>query len=103
MKISSEEKAMWLEDWRQSRKSAWVYAKENRLNPQTFVKWTKTAAIEKQSFVEVSMPVIVPAMNAPEAHAPEILIEKGEIKIHIPLCVWAQGAEVVMEGLRRAI
>ena len=37
MQYSEEEKKMWLEDWQQSGKSAWSYAKENRLNPHTFV------------------------------------------------------------------
>jgi hypothetical protein len=41
MKFSEEEKAMWLEDWRRSEKSAWAYAMENGLVPQTFVKWAK--------------------------------------------------------------
>jgi hypothetical protein len=33
MKFSKEEKAMWIADWKQSRKSAWSYANENRLCP----------------------------------------------------------------------
>ena len=41
MQYVEEEKKMWLEDVRQSGKSAWSYAKVNGLNPQTFVKWTK--------------------------------------------------------------
>jgi hypothetical protein len=41
MKFSEEEKAMWLEDWGRSGKSAWVYARENGLVPQTFLKWAK--------------------------------------------------------------
>jgi hypothetical protein len=44
MKISEEEKEMRLEDWRQSGKSAWAYAKENGFVPQTFVKWVKAGA-----------------------------------------------------------
>jgi len=50
MKYSKEEKAMWLENWRQSGKSAWVYAKENGLAPQTFTNWTKTGNKNKQPF-----------------------------------------------------
>ena len=80
MKCSEEEKAMWLEDWRQCGKSAWAYAKANGLNPQTFVKWTKAEA--KPCFVEVP----VPAMPNAQCE-PEILIEKGEVKIHIPLAI----------------
>ena len=37
-KFSKEEKAVWLEDWRRSGMKAWIYAKENGLNPQTFTK-----------------------------------------------------------------
>ena len=102
MKISSEEKAMWLEDWRQSGKSAWAYAKENRLNPQTFAKWAKAETETKPGFVEVPMPVIVPTMNA-QAHAPEILIEKGEVKIHIPMTVGNSGLRAVIESLGAAL
>ena len=71
---------MWVEDWRQSGKSAWVYAKANELNPRTFVKWTKTKEAEerKACFVEIPMPVLPPVKNIPE-----ILIEKGDVKIHI--------------------
>ena len=102
MKTSSEEKAMWLEDWRQSGKSAWAYAKENRLNPQTFVKWAKAATATKPRFVEIPMPVIAPAMNAQE-HVPEILIEKGDVKIHIPMTVGNSGLRAVIESLRAAL
>jgi transposase-like protein len=41
MKFSGEEKAMRLEDWRESGMNAWAFAKANGLNPQTFVKWKK--------------------------------------------------------------
>jgi transposase-like protein len=66
MKYSEEEKAMWVEDWRQSGKGAWVYAKANGLNPQTFVKWTKTIAEEKPCFVEVPAPVMADKQYEPE-------------------------------------
>jgi transposase-like protein len=35
---SKEEKAKRLEDWKQSGKSQWAYAKENGISPQTFNK-----------------------------------------------------------------
>ncbi|MDR2596975.1 MAG: hypothetical protein LBC76_06610 [Treponema sp.] len=82
MQYSKEEKTMWLEDWRQSGKSAWVYAKENGLVPQTFTSWTKTRNKNKQPLVEV------PAqMFQSTRHVKEMIIEKGEVKIHIPLTV----------------
>jgi transposase-like protein len=98
MKYSEEEKAMWLEDWRQSGKNAWAYAKANGLNPQTFAKWTKTGAEKKLSFVEVPAPVM------PDRQCePEILIEKGEVKIHIPLISGSRELRSVVEWLGRAI
>jgi len=105
MQFSKEEKAMWLEDWRQSGKSAWAYAKANGLNPQTFVRWTKAdpegrRVVEeaKNSFVEIPVPMIPPLH-----HAHEILIEKGDVKIHIPLALGRLELRAVMEGLGGAI
>ena len=87
MQYSKEEKTMWLEDWRQSGKTAWVYAKENGLVPQTFTSWTKPRSKNKQPLVEV------PAkMLQSSRHAMEIIMEKGEVKIHIPLT--ADGEEL---------
>jgi len=96
MRFSEEEKKMWLEDWRRSGKSAWAYAKENGLTPQTFVKWSK--AETKQCFVEVPMQAI-----QPPTQVPEILIEKGDVKIHIPLCVNRSDMRTVMEALGGAL
>jgi transposase-like protein len=98
MKYSEEEKAMWIEDWRQSGKSVWAYAKANGLNPQTFVKWTKAGAEEKPCFVEVPAPVM-----ASRQCEPEIMIEKGEVKIHIPLISGSRELRSVIEWLGRAI
>ena len=98
MQYSREEKAMWVEDWRQSGKSAWAYAQENGLNQRTFVKWTKAASVAKPCFVEVAAPVI-----APVTQAPEILIERGDVKIHIPLCAGNAGLRAVIESLGAAL
>ena len=94
MQYSGEEKEMWLEDWRRSGKSAWLYAKENGLNQQTFVRWTKAEPEAKMSFVEVPAPVMLPPRQAAE-----ILIERGEVKIHIPLAMGRNELRAVMEGL----
>jgi len=82
MKYSKEEKAMRLEDWRQSGKSAWVYAKENGLAPQTFTKWTKPRNKNKQPLVEVPTQILQSTF-----HVKALTIEKGEVKIHIPFTV----------------
>ena len=81
MTYSKEEKAMWVEDWQQSGKNAWTYAKENGLVPQTFTNWTKPRRKESErKFVEVPKHAI-----QSKCHIQEILIEKGDTKIHIPL------------------
>ena len=98
MQYSEEEKAMWVEDWGRSGKSAWAYAKANGLNPQTFGKWTKTEAEEKACFVEVAATV-----KPDRRSEPEILIEKGEVKIHIPLISGSRELRPVIEWLGRAI
>jgi len=94
MKYSKEEKEKRLDDWQRSGQSAWAYAKGNGLNPQTFVKWTKSGTEAKNCFVEVPVQVIKPTM-----HLPEILIEKGDVKIHIPLVIGSGELRSVMEGL----
>jgi transposase-like protein len=98
MKFSKEEKAMWLEDWRRSGKSAWAYAKENGLNPQTFAKWAKEGTEAEPCFVEVPARIMPPPQ-----HAAEILIEKGEVKIHIPLVMGRGEMRAVIEGLGAAL
>ena len=98
MKFSKEERAMRLEDWRESGKGAWAYAKENGILPQTFCGWVRQEVKSKSGFVEI-LKVKKPRQEALQ----EILIEKGEIKIHIPLSVWAYGAKVILEGLKAAL
>jgi len=98
MQYCKEEKEMWIEDWRRSGKGVWAYAKANGLNPQTFSKWTKAGAEAKPCFVEIPAQV----MQSP-FQAPEILIERGDVKIHIPLAISSGGLRSVMEGLGAAL
>ena len=103
MQYNNEEKQLWLEDWRQSGKSAWAYAKENGLNQQTFIKWTKAEKKQNQGFVEVP-PVInnEQIVNTPVL-IPEILIERGDIKIHIPVMINHCTLRAVIETLGAAL
>ncbi|MCL2764513.1 MAG: hypothetical protein FWD40_04460 [Treponema sp.] len=41
MRYSKEERTMLLEDWKESGKSAWKYAKKNKVSWKTFKSWTK--------------------------------------------------------------
>ena len=81
-RFSEEEKAMWLQDWQQSGKSSWTYARENGLCPQTFTKWTKPREkeVNHSHFVEIPREIY-----QPNCRMQEILIEKGNMRIHIPL------------------
>jgi len=98
MNYSSEEKAMWLEDWSQSGMSAWSYAKANGLNPQTFARWAKGGKEKDQFFVEVPARLMPPARQACQ-----ITIEKGDVKIHIPLSDGCHELRAVMEALGGAL
>jgi transposase-like protein len=98
MRFTKEEQAMWLEDWRQSGKKAWAYAKENGLSPQTFSRWIKAKKENWQSFVEVPAQTITPVQLERK-----ILIEKGDVKIHIPLCLNSVELQAVMTSLGRAL
>ena len=98
MPYSEEEKKMWLDDWQQSGKSAWSYAKENGLNAQTFVKWRRSKTETQTCFVEVPAQILPPLYQAQE-----ILIEKGDVKIRIPLTIKSNELRAVMEGLGAAL
>jgi hypothetical protein len=98
MRFSKEEKAMWLEDWRKSGKKAWTYAKENGLCPQTFDRWVKPKTESSPCFVELPLEV-VPHLN----YNQEILIEKGDIKIHIPLSLGCSELQALFSALRAAV
>ena len=93
MYYSEEEKAKNLADWRRSNKSSWAYAKEKGINPQTFVNWTKKEKQLTACFVEV------PVKIKSQSYIPELIIEKGDFKIHVPLSIGSAGLRTVMEGL----
>jgi len=98
MNYSSEEKAKLLEGWRRSGKSISAYVREKGLVRWTFTKWIKAERDMKSGMVEVSAQVVKTTM-----HMPEILVEKGEIKIHIPLVIGINELREVMEGLGAAL
>jgi hypothetical protein len=103
-RYSEEERAMWLEDWKASGKSLGAYARANGLNPQSLRNWEKAGAApasqDAQNFIEVKarpagampLPEEIPCM-------PEILIEKGAVRIHIPISINGNELRAVIEGL----
>ena len=98
MIFSKEEKARWLEEWEQSGKSISAYVKEKGLVRWTFTKWLKADRGAKTGFVEVPTQAMQPGQGVPE-----ILIEKGDMKIHIPLVISGGELRAVIEGLGVAL
>jgi hypothetical protein len=39
----------------------------------------------------------------PEHSKEMLLIEKGDIKIHVPLCIWVESSRAILEGLRTVL
>jgi hypothetical protein len=91
-KYGDEEKEMWVEDWKGSGKSLWVYAKENGLNPQTFRKWTEGRE-KAEGFVELN-----PFSQEKPVCIPEIFIEKGDIRIHISVAINRNDLRAVIQS-----
>ena len=98
MQYSREEKVRLLEGWKRSGKSISAYVKEKGLVRWTFTKWIKADREGERCFVEVPAPVVHPVMQVPE-----LLIEKGAIKIHIPLVIGKSELSAIMEGLGAAL
>jgi transposase-like protein len=98
MNYSRKEKARLLEGWRQSRKSISAYVREQGLVRWTFTKWVKAERDMKSRLTEVPAQVIRTTV-----HIPEILVEKGDVKIHIPLGMGVNEMREVMEGLGAAL
>jgi hypothetical protein len=91
-RYSEEEKTMWVEDWRGSGQRMSVYAKANGLNAQTLRNWAEP--VSPEDFVE-----ILPPVQEKRPRMPEILIEKGDIKIHIPLMINRNDLQTVVQSL----
>jgi hypothetical protein len=92
-RYSEEEKRMWVEDWKASGSGQYTYAKANGLNPTTLKNWVKESS-GPQDFVEVK-----PELPVPMGYIPEILIEKGDIKVHIPVAINRQDLRAVIQSL----
>jgi len=94
MKHSEEEKAMWLEDWKASGESAWSYAKKNGLNPVTFKNWTMAETGKCRDLVEIPCTITVETEESTE-----IIIEKEDVKIRVPMKAGQEGMKMVIESL----
>jgi transposase-like protein len=91
----AEEKEKWPEGWKGSGRSMSAYARANGISPQTFTKWVKKVK-EQQGFVEINKQAAGRGVRAVQG---EIMIEKGEVKIHLPLNAGRSELRAVLEGL----
>jgi transposase-like protein len=98
MNYSKEERAALVEGWKHSGKSISAYVKERGLVRWTFTKWLKAERSLQSGLVEVPAAVVKATL-----HVPEILVEKGDVRIHIPLGIWCGELRSVMEGLWAAL
>jgi transposase-like protein len=79
-RYSEEEKTKWLTEWEESGKSRWVFAKLQGLNPTTLDKWIRRRETGSGGFVEISK-----KFRQDSQISQEILIEKADIRIRLPL------------------
>jgi transposase-like protein len=98
-RYGEEEKAWLVEEWKASGKSKWAFAGELGLCYQTFSKWTQERAIG-QNFVEVGAKVEEerPARGDRTGYA--LVVQQGNILVHLPAGITAKDLAVVVQGLR---
>jgi transposase-like protein len=91
MRYSMEERAKYLEGWEASGKGAWEYAREIGVKGQTFSKWVKKQKSGGQQFVEIKPEISIRSPGG-------IVIEKGDIRISLPVGLSGKEIRSVMEG-----
>jgi transposase-like protein len=91
-RYNAEEKTAWFEQWKTSGKRAWVFAGEHGIKGRTFSKWVKKQESEGKQFVEIRPERIA-------CCAGEIVVEKGDIKVRLPLGMSGKEIRAVMEGM----
>jgi len=94
MHFSKEEIAKRLKEWKNSGKSAWAYSKENGICQQTFAKWVKKEKEKKGGFVEIKA-----KKKLLKQDSEEIVIEKGDIKIQIPVTTGINELQAIVKAL----
>jgi hypothetical protein len=104
-KYSVEEKAKFIEEWEKSGKSKRAFSRERGLKEQTFGKWFKKEPEACQQFIEVEperageqAPVdVVSGTGLTGGH--EMVVEKGDIKVRLPIGVSETGLARVIRAL----
>ena len=93
MNFSSEEKARLIKEWSQSGQSAWAYAKEKGLVPQTFARWASERKKANGGFIRIHQrKITIPSVSV-------ILIEKEDLKIKVPLATGVEDLKTIFKAL----
>ncbi len=80
IQYSDSERQVFLQEWKKSGKSIQKYCRENNIRPTTFYGWTKSrkGTLKKESqFIEIKSAAVL-------THSRNIILEKNDLKIHIP-------------------
>ena len=89
-KHPAEEKEGLIESWKASGKARRSFAQEHGISPQTFCKWVSKAN-NSSGFVELKA---IEKLSEP-AISREIILERGETKIRVPLGISQTEMETV--------
>jgi hypothetical protein len=104
MQYSSEEKTMWLEDFKGSGLSSYAYAKKNGLNYQTFKNWLKGGREQKLVEIKRKGKALEPeAMAGIGNNAHEAVIEVRGIIIRVPVAELGCSLKAVMEVVKAEV
>jgi transposase-like protein len=100
MKRYSEADKAWLvQEWEESGKSKWAFAKDLGLPYQTFSRWTRLPE-DSQGFVEVSGKLEEASAEPGERTGCALVVEHGSFRVHLPAGVTLQDLAVVVQALR---
>jgi transposase-like protein len=97
-RYSEADKAWLIQEWEQSGKSKWAFAKELGLPYQTFNRWTRPPA-GGQGFVEVSGKLEEGTAEAGERTGCALAVERGSFRIHFPAGATARDLAVAVQAL----
>ena len=79
--------------WQQSGQSKNAYALKAGINPRTFIGWTwEREKKKKAGFVEIPQKVFAAATE-------EMIIEKGSIRVLLPLTIGVEKLQTVFSAL----
>ena len=91
--LSKDEKQILLSQWKESGKSAAMFCREKEIKPTTFYGWIKRGKKRDSGFVEIKKikkPILKPEL---------IVIEKGSLKINLPVSLIESHLEKVIKAL----